>query len=205
MFCAIYARVSTGEQSVENQLADLQRYADKRGWRSELYVDSGISGSRESRPSLDRLVKDARRRKIDVVLCWRLDRLGRNLRHLVVLLDELEGLGVKFVSLNEGIDTSTPAGRLQMQVLAAIAEFERGRLRERVRAGLARARRMGVRLGRPVASIPVERVQDVAHLPAAAAARDLGVSLSTLKRWRRAVQKTFPHRPALSPQIGPEL
>ena len=201
MVCAIYARVSTAEQNVENQLAELQRYASKRGWQSELYVDSGVSGTRESRPNLDRLITDARRRKIDVVLCWRLDRLGRSLRHLLVLLDELDTLGVKFVSLHENIDTTTPAGRLQMQVLGAIAEFERGRLGERVRAGLARARKMGVRLGRPSAVIPVERLQALAHLPAPAAAHELRVSLSTVKRWRKAVQKTSSELPTLSPDL----
>src|SRR5918993_942935 len=95
------------------------------------------------------MVKDARRRRFDVVVVWRLDRLGRNLRHLILLLDDLQATGVAFVSLSEGIDATTPAGRLQLHVLGAIAEFERERIKERVVAGLARARAQGKRLGRP--------------------------------------------------------
>jgi DNA invertase Pin-like site-specific DNA recombinase len=112
-------------------------------------VDRGISGSKDKRPALDALLKDAKRRKFDVLVCWRLDRLGRNFRRLIVTIDELSALGIGFVSLGDCIDTSAPAGRLQLHVLAAIAEFERARLRERVVAGLASARAQGVRLGRP--------------------------------------------------------
>jgi DNA invertase Pin-like site-specific DNA recombinase len=99
--------------------------------------------------ALDELVTDARRRRFDVLAWWRLDRLGRNLRHLVLLLEELHALGVSFASLNEGIDATAPAGRLQMHMLAALSEFERGRIQERVRAGLARAKRRVARIGRP--------------------------------------------------------
>ena len=121
------------------------------------------------------------------MLCWRLDRLGRNLRHLILLLDELQALGVAFVSLAEGIDATTPAGKLQLHILGAIAEFERDRIRERVLAGLDRAKRQGKRLGWPVAAIPHERVAGVSGLALDAAALELGVSRSTVKRWRRAV------------------
>ena len=109
------------------------------------------------------------------------------MRHLVVLLDELQALGVAFVSLGEGIDCTTPAGRLQLHVLAALAEFERGRIQERVRAGLARARRQGKRLGRPVVTIPVDRVAAVSGMSIREGAAILRVSASTLKRWRRRV------------------
>jgi DNA invertase Pin-like site-specific DNA recombinase len=119
------------------------------------------------------------------VVCWRLDRLGRNLKHLITLLEELQVLGVAFVSLAEGIDATTPAGKLQMHILGAIAEFERERIRERVLAGLQRARAQGKRLGRPKASIPVERINRVCDLPANVAAERLGVSRSTIKQWRR--------------------
>jgi DNA invertase Pin-like site-specific DNA recombinase len=188
---AVYARVSTFDQEPENQLAELRRYAQARSWAIEEYVDRGVSGAKDRRPALDRLVADARRRRFDVVVVWRLDRLGRNLRHLITLLEELQSLGVAFVSLAEGIDATTPAGRLQMHVLGAIAEFERERIRERVLAGLRRAKANGQRLGRPKARVPVERVQTVATLPANHAARALGVSRSTLKRWRRQVQQSL--------------
>ena len=108
-----------------------------------------MSGAKDRRPALDQLLTDAKRRRFDVLVCWRLDRLGRNLKHLITLLEELQALGVAFVSLAEGIDATTPAGKLQMHILGAIAEFERGRIVERVRAGLARARAQGKRLGRP--------------------------------------------------------
>ena len=166
MRAAIYARVSTLDQEPENQLAELRRYVRARSWDAAVeYVDHGISGAKDRRPALDRLVRDARRRRIDVLICWRLDRLGRNLRHLVTLLDELQAVGVAFVSLGEGIDCTTPAGRLQLHILAALAEFERARIAERVTAGLARAKRQGKRLGRPRVQIPVERLSAVAGLP----------------------------------------
>ncbi len=189
MKAAIYARVSTLDQEPENQLQELRRYVQARGWTSQEYVDRGVSGAKDRRPALDELVRDAMRRKFDVLICWRLDRLGRNLRHLILLLDELHAMGVAFVSLAEGIDATTPAGRLQLHVLGAIAEFERARIAERVKAGLARAKARGQRLGRPVAELPVERLQSVCGLTLVEGARKLRVSVSTLKRWRRA-QKT---------------
>ena len=132
---ALYARVSTLDQEPENQLAELRRYAAARGWEAAEYVDHGASGADERRTALEAMVQDVRRRRVDVVVCWRLDRLGRGLRHLVALLDEFHALGVAFVSLGEGIDCTTPAGRLQLHVLAALAEFERARIAERVKAG----------------------------------------------------------------------
>jgi DNA invertase Pin-like site-specific DNA recombinase len=138
MRCAIYARVSTSEQTCDNQLIELRRYVEARGWTAVEYVDRGVSGAKDRRPALDQLVADAKRRRFDVLVCWRLDRLGRSLKHLITFLDELQGLGVAFVSLAEGIDATTPAGKLQMHILGAIAEFERARIVERVRAGLAR-------------------------------------------------------------------
>lgn len=128
MRAAIYARVSTTDQHVENQLAELRQYVERRGWTVVEYVDKGVSGAKDRRPALDELLKAARRRRFDVLACWRLDRLGRNLRHLILLLDELQALGIAFVTLGEGIDTSTPVGRLQLQILSAIAEFERSRI-----------------------------------------------------------------------------
>lgn len=180
MRCAIYARVSTLDQEPENQLQELRQYVGARGWTAVEYVDRGVSGAKDSRPALDQLVADARRRKVDVLLCWRLDRLGRNLRHLVVLLEDLQATGVAFVSLNEGIDATTPAGKLQLHILAALAEFERGRIRERVMAGLQRARAQGKRLGRPRKVLPTIAVPGGSVREAA---RVWGVSKSTAARW----------------------
>ncbi len=180
MRAVLYGRVSTFDQEPENQLAELRRYAGARGWTSAEYVDRGISGAKDRRPALDRLLIDARRRRFDVLVVWRLDRLGRNLRHLITLLEELQALGIAFVSLNEGIDATTPAGKLQMHILGAIAEFERARIAERVKAGLQRARAQGKRLGRPrkvpsTIAVPGGSVRD--------AARVWGVSKSTAARW----------------------
>jgi DNA invertase Pin-like site-specific DNA recombinase len=184
MKAAIYARVSTLDQEPENQLAELRRYTEAREWSAVEYVDRGVSGAKESRPALDRLVKGARRRKFDVLVVWRLDRLGRNLRHLILLLEELTSLGVSFVSLGEGIDTGTPAGRLQLHLLAAIAQFERERIVERVRAGMARARTQGKHLGRPRRQVTDATLAAVAHLSAREAAAALGVSKSFIAKWR---------------------
>jgi DNA invertase Pin-like site-specific DNA recombinase len=138
MRAALYARVSTTEQTADNQLLELRRYVEARGWTGTEFVDRGVSGSKDKRPALDALLKDAKRRRFDVLVCWRLDRLGRNLRHLVTMLEELQQLGIAFVSLGEGIDCTTPAGKLQLHILAALAEFERERTRRTCRSGLRR-------------------------------------------------------------------
>ena len=135
-----------------------------------------------------------KRRRFDVLVCWRLDRLGRNLRHLILLLDELHAVGVAFVSLAEGIDATTPAGRLQLHVLGAIAEFERAtRLPNACAPALARARAQGKRLGGPTATLPMDRLQQLAGSSVGQAAAALGVSRSALKRWRR-VRRSRPSR-----------
>lgn len=180
MRAAIYARVSTSDQTAENQLLDLRHYVKARDWSASEFVDTGISGTRDRRPALDELVLAARRRKVDVVVCWRLDRLGRNLKHLITLLEELQVVGVAFVSLAEGIDATTPAGKLQMHILGAIAEFERARIAERVKAGLQRARAHGKRLGRPRKARPTIAIPGGS---VRAAAKAWGVSKSTAARW----------------------
>ncbi len=187
---ALYARVSTLDQEPENQLAELRRYVAARDWVPIEYVDQGVSGTKDRRPALDRLVADARRRQVDTVVVWRLDRLGRSLKHLVTLLDEFHAVGVGFVSLGEGIDLHTPAGRLQLHILAALAEFERARIAERVAAGLARARQNGTRLGRPEKVVPESVLGSVRGLSVREAARRLGVSPATAHRWLS--QKTPP-------------
>jgi len=194
MRAAIYARVSTFDQEPENQLGELRRYTAARGWTATEYVDRGVSGAKDRRPALDHLVAEARRRRFDVVVCWRLDRLGRNLRHLIAMLDELQALGIAFVSLGEGIDATTPAGKLQMHILGAIAEFERARIAERVRAGLQRARAQGKRLGRP-RKAPAANAIPGGSVRAAAVA--WGVSKSTAARW---ISSGRPQQPAGAPR-----
>ena len=184
---AIYARVSTFDQTTENQVIELRRYAETRGWTAREYVDEGVSGSTDHRPALDKLLRDARRRRFDVLVCWRLDRLGRNLKHLILFLEELQALGVDFVSLAEGIDATTPAGRLQMHILGAIAEFERARITERVRLGLARVQANGQKLGRPKVQLTGKQLATVKGLSVDEVAVKLGVSRSTL--YRRLSQK----------------
>jgi DNA invertase Pin-like site-specific DNA recombinase len=184
---AVYARVSTSEQTTENQLLELRRYVDARGWQAVEYVDHGVSGAKDRRPALDQLTADVRRYKVQGVVCWRLDRLGRNLRHLVLLLDEWQSRGITFITLGEGIDTSTAAGRLVAGVLGSIAEFERARVQERIHAGLARARAQGKRLGRRC-SPAARQLDSCTGLSHAAAASHLGVSTATVKRWRRAAR-----------------
>ena len=151
MRVALYARVSTcNGQSPEMQVAELREYASRRGWEvfSE-YVDLGISGAKESRPALNRLMSDAHKRCFDVVLCWKVDRFGRSLKHLVNALADLDCYGVAFVSLRDNLDLSTPSGRLMFQIIGAMAEFERSLIQERVRAGLRNAKLKGKTLGRP--------------------------------------------------------
>jgi DNA invertase Pin-like site-specific DNA recombinase len=185
MKAAIYARVSTTDQTCENQLLELRQYCKARGWSIWAeFIDNGVSGAKDRRPALDDLLAHARRRRFDVLVCWRLDRLGRSLRHLVTLLGDLHDLGIGFISLGEGIDLGTPAGRLQLHILAALAEFERSRIQERVKAGLARVKAEGRRLGRPAQPVPLEKLLVVANLSVREAARKLRVSRSTVQRWR---------------------
>ena len=150
MRVALYARVSTRDQDCEMQLCDLRGMAQARGVRVVgEYVDKGVSGAKDRRPALDRLLKDARRRRFDAVWVWRFDRFARSLRHLVTALDEFRALDIDFLSHQEAVDTSTPAGRMLFQVIGAMAEFEREIIRERVVAGIQRAKRNGKKLGRP--------------------------------------------------------
>src|SRR5581483_10072216 len=137
-------------QDPEMQLSELREYAARRGWAVHgEYVDQGISGSKESRPELNRLTADAHRRLFDAVLVWKIDRYGRSLKHLVNALADLNAYGVAFVSFRDNLDLSTPSGRLMFQIIGAMAEFERSLIQERVRAGLRNARSRGKRFGRP--------------------------------------------------------
>jgi DNA invertase Pin-like site-specific DNA recombinase len=149
---ALYARVSTanGHQNPAMQLRELRLHAHKQGWKIiGEYVDHGVSGTKESRPELNRLMEDAKAGKVGIIATWKLDRLGRSLRHLVNLLDSLRTIGVTFFSLRDNIDLQTSTGQLQYHLLAAFAQFERDLIGERVKAGLAHAKSRGVRLGKP--------------------------------------------------------
>lgn len=151
MRAAIYARVSTlNGQDPQMQIRELKQYCERRGWTVEdEYVDVGVSGAKDSRPELNRLMVDAKRRHFDSILVWKLDRFGRSLRHLVNAIAELESIGIAFVSLTDNLDLSTPSGRLMFQVVAAMGEFERELIRERVRSGMRNAKQKGKRIGRP--------------------------------------------------------
>ncbi len=149
---AFYLRVSTGEQTTENQRRELEQVAKRSGWQVvEIYEDAGISGAngREKRPAFDKLLKDASRREFDLVAAWSVDRLGRSLQHLVAFLGELHALKIDLYLHQQGIDTTTPAGKAMFQMMGVFAEFERAMIQERVKSGLARARASGQRLGRP--------------------------------------------------------
>lgn len=155
MRAAIYARVSTHNgQDPEMQLRELREYCQRRGWDGVTeYVDVGISGAKEKRPELDRLLADAHRREFDAVVVWRFDRFARSVSHLLRALETFCSLGIDFVSLSEQVDTSTPTGKLVFTVLGAVAELERSLIVERVRAGLRNARAKGKRLGRPRSAV----------------------------------------------------
>ena len=154
MRAALYLRVSTDRQSVENQLARLREVAKARNWEIvETYSDAGISGAkgRDQRPGLDAMLKDATRRRFDVVMAWAIDRLGRSLVDLLGTIETLRGAGVDLYLDQQALDTTTPTGKLMFSVTGAFAEFEREMIRQRVNAGLKRAKAAGVKLGRPKA------------------------------------------------------
>jgi DNA invertase Pin-like site-specific DNA recombinase len=150
---ALYARVSTAEQSCDLQLADLRRYANERFCLFQEYIDTGVSGTQRHRPRLDALMADARKKRFDVVLVWKFDRFARSLPHLLDCCEEFRALRIDFISYTEGFDTTTPTGQLMFYVVAAFAQFERDVMAERVRAGIAHARASGKRIGRPRAEI----------------------------------------------------
>lgn len=155
----VYGRVSTSDkQDVEVQLRELRNYAQARGWEIKEYVDIGQSGAKDKRPALDSLLNDIRKRKLDGILVWKLDRFGRSLKSLVTTLEELRSLGIQFVSYTENLDFSTPAGRAMANLIGVFAEFERDLIRERVVAGLANARAKGRKLGRPMGDVDIKKL-----------------------------------------------
>ncbi len=187
---ALYARVSTagGQQTVENQLLPLRAFATARGWTAIEFTDT-MSGAKEQRPALTEMLKAVKSRKVDVVVCVKLDRLARSVRHLVNMTSEFEALGVDLVVLDQAIDTTLPTGRLLFHVLAAISEFERSLIVSRIHAGLALARSRGKKLGPAFADIDMPRAQALLSggMSIRAAARTIGCSAETLRRRTRAM------------------
>ncbi len=182
---AIYARVSTQDQDPGLQLSELHRYIKDRQWTIyHEYVDIGHSGAKDSRPELNKLMADAKRRRFDTVLVWKFDRFARSVKHLVTSLYEFRALGIDFVSLTEGIDTSTPLGEAMFSIIGAMAQLERDLIRERVTAGMRRAREKGKALGRPKKEIDSGELTRLREdgLNLAEIAQTLGVSRTTLYR-----------------------
>ena len=162
MKSAIYSRVSTDKQTTDNQTQELLAVAERNGWNVDAVYSDVISGAKEKRPELDALMKAVIRREVDVVLIWDISRLGRSLQHLLRLLEDFHAKGVDLYFHQQGIDTTTPAGKMMFQMCGAFAEFERGMIQERVKAGLARAKAQGKKLGRP--TVPTQTASKVKQL-----------------------------------------
>jgi DNA invertase Pin-like site-specific DNA recombinase len=191
MKAALYLRVSTGEQTTENQERELRSIAQRMGHTIvEVYLDHGISGTkgREKRPAFDKLHKDASRRQFDIVMAWSVDRLGRSLRDLITFLDHLKSTGIDLYLHQQGVDTQTPAGRALFQMLGVFAEFERAIIVERVKSGMRRAAEKGTRSGKAIGRPGVPKPKRTAILAAYArtpslrkVAKRFGVSASTVR------------------------
>jgi DNA invertase Pin-like site-specific DNA recombinase len=189
MKVALYGRISTSDkgQDVELQLRDLRSYAKARGWVVfDEFKDIGESGSKDRRPEFERLMKDARQRRIDGIVVWRLDRFGRSLKNLITTLDELRELNVAFISLHENLDFSTSTGRLMFHLLAALSQFEKELLKERVMAGIQHARTKGIRIGR-------RPFFDITNLRTVTDMRDRGMSIRDIAKALK-VSKSLVHK-----------
>jgi DNA invertase Pin-like site-specific DNA recombinase len=196
MRTALYARISTSNhgQDSELQLRELREHFQRRGWEIIAeYVDNGISGSKDSRPELNRLMADAHKRRFDAVAVWKFDRFARSTSHLLRALETFQSLGIEFISLTESIDTSTPVGKMVFTILGAVAQMERELTRERIRAGLRNAKAKGRRLGRPKASVNVAQIGSLRQqgLSYKAIAQTLGISVGTV----HAAAFKRPHSP----------
>jgi len=194
---ALYARVSTLDkgQDPQMQLRELREYCQRRGWTvTGEYVDVGVSGSKDSRPELNRLMTDAHRRNFDAVLVWRFDRFARSVSHLLRALETFKSQGIEFISYSEQMDTSTPTGKMIFTVLGAVAELERSLIIERVRAGVRNARAKGKRLGRPTVSIDRARIASMRSGGASwrVISTELGISLGTLHRLCSKIPSELP-------------
>jgi DNA invertase Pin-like site-specific DNA recombinase len=189
MRCARYLRVSKSDQRPELQDDETKTFIERRGWTlTTTYLDHGVSGSRDRRPELDRMIADARRGKFDILIVWKADRLFRSLRHMVVTLDELAAMNVGFASVTEPFDSTTPSGRLLVHLISAMAEFEKAVLVERTKAGLAAAIRRGARPGRPRTHVDLERARVLRGNGKTfkEVAVELGIGVATLHRAMKA-------------------
>jgi DNA invertase Pin-like site-specific DNA recombinase len=185
MRISIYARVSTVDQDCAQQLTALREYAVARGWEPTEYVDT-ISGTKDKRPAMDRLMADARARRVDAIAVWKIDRWGRSMPHFVSSVQELASVGVRFIALTQGIDTdaNNPTSRLLLNLLAAFAEFERELIVERTKAGLARARKDGRIGGRPRLVVRRDQIREsvAAGVPMRQIAAEHGISAASVCR-----------------------
>jgi DNA invertase Pin-like site-specific DNA recombinase len=200
---SIYARVSTHEQSLDPQLHELRDLAERRGWAVVgEYTDLGISGAKDRRPGLDALMQDSHRGKFDVVAVVKFDRFARSLRHLVMALDDLTARGIDFVSASDSVDSTSPGGRFQIQILGAVAEFERELIRQRTIAGLAAARKKGRRLGRRPVRVDDDLLLDLTTQGCSVreVAAKMGVSKSLVAKRLRAVHKSPLDRTSANPK-----
>jgi len=183
----LYARVSTGEQNEGMQVREMRELAERRGCDIEVFIDAGFSGAKVKRPELDRMMGLVRRGKCDVVIVYRFDRFARSTQHLVNALEEFRAMGVSFISVHEAIDTTTPMGRFAFTVFAAIAEFERELIRERVRSGMAHAKANGQHVGRPGLNLNAHQIALLRDdgLTWQQIADDLRVGESTVRKFMR--------------------
>ncbi len=200
MKVAIYARVSTnnGQQSPDMQLQALREYCEARGFSVyREYVDEGISGAKDSRPALNALMDDAKKRKFDIVSVWKFDRFARSTKHLLSALDEFRNLGIEFISFSENIDTSTPLGKAIFTIVGAIGELERSLIVERVKAGIKAAKARGKQLGRPNVQFNLEKAIHLKceGLGVREIASRLGISKSTVASFlSKNPQKNTPQK-----------
>ena len=188
---AIYARVSTADQTTENQMLDLRRYCASSGWEVvEVFTDAGISGAKEIRPALQRLMEAVHKRRVDRVLVWRFDRFARSVSHLVSTLAELRKRGVSFTSYMDKVETDTPQGEFFFHIMAALAQFERDLIRERIHSGLRRARSQGKHLGRP--GLPAAKRSEIIGLRGTASIRQIAARVGV---GRSVVHKVLSVKP----------
>jgi DNA invertase Pin-like site-specific DNA recombinase len=195
--CAIYARVSTPEQRIDNQLYDLRKFAEQRGFEVSCeYTDVGVSGSKARRPGLDAMLRDARKRRFAVVIVAAFDRVARSTKHFLGVVDELDGLGIEFVSRRENIATDGPMGRLFLTIISSIAELESDLIKERIRAGMRRRKLDGLPVGRQPLDVDHDAIvaERLSGLSLTNVAKRYGVSRASVVRWvREARQRGFSH------------